>query len=225
VALSNVDGPDTAFGNITLEAPLAAGGSIEILLIGTWTSGQQTSTATASGEFTDSDSETRTDTDTDSVSYFGADPAISLDKTTNGSDEPIILVGQTVNWEYLVTNTGNVELSDIAVTDNKGVIVSCPSVSLAVGQSMTCTAVGVAAAGDYSNLGTVSGSYGDMVVTASDASSYFGADPRIEIQKTPDTQTVIFGQTADFTIAVKNTGNVSLTSVTVSDPRAPLCDH
>src|SRR5207247_3973805 len=88
---------------------------------------------------------------------------------------------------------------------------------------MTCTASGTAIAGNYNNIGTTSGTYGGTTVTAADPSSYFGANPAIDIQKTPDSQTVVYGQTANFTIVVTNTGNVPLTNVNVSDPLALNC--
>ena len=47
--------------------------------------------------------------------------------------------------------------------------------------------------------------------------------PPIQISKTPDTQTVRSRATVTFTIAVTNTGNELLTSVTVSDTLAPIC--
>ena len=150
-------------------------------------------------------------------------PAISINKTTNGGDGVVIQVGLPVNWSYVVTNTGNVPLTSVSVTDDQGVTVTCPYTDLGVGESMTCTASGTAVVGTYSNIGTANGSYGSTPVTASDPSSYFGADPSIDIQKTPDTQTVIYGQTANFTIVVTNTGNVALTSVAVTDPLAPNC--
>jgi uncharacterized repeat protein (TIGR01451 family) len=49
--------------------------------------------------------------------------------------------------------------------------------------------------------------------------------PSIDIQKTPDTQTVLTGTKASFTITVKNTGDSQLTNVTVSDPNSPGCDQ
>ncbi|MFZ5917451.1 MAG: LamG-like jellyroll fold domain-containing protein [Chloroflexota bacterium] len=47
--------------------------------------------------------------------------------------------------------------------------------------------------------------------------------PNIEIAKTPDTQTIISGAMAAFTIAITNSGDITLTNVTVSDPLAPDC--
>jgi uncharacterized repeat protein (TIGR01451 family) len=48
-------------------------------------------------------------------------------------------------------------------------------------------------------------------------------NPAIEIAKTPDMQAVVSGSTVTFTIAVTNTGDVTLTNVTVSDALAPNC--
>jgi hypothetical protein len=90
-----------------------------------------------------------------------------------------------VTWKYYVTNTGNVTLSSLAVTDNKGVTVTCPKTALAVGESMTCTATGTnttLAGTGYNNTGTVTGSYTDSAghsrtVTDSDASGYYSLNP------------------------------------------------
>ena len=49
---------------------------------------------------------------------------------------------QIVNYTYLVTNTGNVTLTGIALSDdNVGLAVVCPLTSLAPAASMTCTAI------------------------------------------------------------------------------------
>lgn len=161
----------------------------------------------------------------DSSTYFGSSPSVTLDKLTNGSDNPTIPVGSPVVWTYQVTNTGNVPIDTIAVTDNQGVTVTCPMSTLAVGEFMQCSANGTATAGAYSNIGTVVANYLGLQVSASDGSSYFGSAPSVDIQKTPDSQVVTQGATATFTITVTNTGNVPLNSVVISDPLAPACDR
>ena len=57
-------------------------------------------------------------TDTDDSSYFGSDPAINIDKVTNGDDGLFIHVGDAITWTYTVTNTGNVPLSGVWVDDD-----------------------------------------------------------------------------------------------------------
>lgn len=115
------------------------------------------------------------------LDYHNAQPAIDIEKTTNGHDAddvpgPFILVGDTVTWEYLVTNTGNVTLSGIILTDDQVGEAVCPGTELEVGASMTCSASGTAVAGQYANVGTVTANPpgGLAVVTDSDPSHYFG---------------------------------------------------
>jgi hypothetical protein len=134
--------------------------------------------------------------DSDPSHYLGVippAPAIDIEKATNGEDAdeptgPEILVGDPVEWEYVVTNTGDVDLTDVTVTDDQlGAI--CGVSFLAVGDSFTCTVSGVAEAGQYANLGTVVGHYGDVEVSDSDPSHYFGVEPEppcIGLTKTID---------------------------------------
>jgi hypothetical protein len=110
-------------------------------------------------------------------------PAIDIKKSTNGEDAdnapgPTIVVGSTVTWQYVVTNTGTIQLTNVTVVDDKGVAVTCPAKTLAAGQSMTCSGAGVAVAGQYSNLGTVTADSTGGAVTDSDASHYFGQAPQ-----------------------------------------------
>ena len=111
---------------------------------------------------------------------------VRIKKSTNGEDAdsapgPRLAVGSAVSWTYVVTNTGQVPLTSVAVTDDRGVPVSCPATTLAVGESMTCTGSGVATAGQYRNVGTVTANSSAGAVTNSDASHYFG-----ELPTTPD---------------------------------------
>ena len=107
-------------------------------------------------------------------------PSIDIIKYTNGEDAntptgPEIQVGNPVAWTYLVTNNGNVALSEVAVTDDRGVAVTCPKTTLAVGENMTCTANGTATEGQYANIGTVTGrSPTGQQVTDNDPSHYIG---------------------------------------------------
>ena len=79
-------------------------------------------------------------------------PGIDIEKATNGvdaddpnaGDAPQVATGNTVNWTYKVTNTGDVRLDPVVVTDDQGVPVSCPLTALDPAQMMTCTASGPA---------------------------------------------------------------------------------
>jgi hypothetical protein len=171
--------------------------------------------------------------DTDPSHYFGSEPGLVLDKSTNGQDADqapgvYIAVGDPVTWTYAVTNSGNVRLTDVAVTDDQGLAVSCPLTALAAGQDMVCQATGLAEDGQHSNLGSVVGTPpGGDVVTASDASHYFGSEAAIAIEKrtnghganvTPG-PLIAAGEPVTWTYIVTNTGTVPLSDVDVVDSR------
>ena len=71
---------------------------------------------------------------------------LTIVKTSNqdvGSNPPASLPnGTSVNWSYTVTNTGATVLTGLGVVDDKGVTVTCPSTTLAVGAQMVCTGTG-----------------------------------------------------------------------------------
>ena len=74
-----------------------------------------------------------------------------------------------------VANPGNVTLTEIAVTDDQGLDVSCPATSLAAGETMTCTAYGPVQLGQYANIGTVIATpLVGAALEASDPSHYLG---------------------------------------------------
>ena len=74
-------------------------------------------------------------------------PGLSLTKTeAPSSPNPITKAGQSVTYDFAVTNTGNTTLYNLAITDAQSVPgetldapISCPATSLAAGASVTCT--------------------------------------------------------------------------------------
>ena len=109
-----------------------------------------------------------------------SNPAIDVEKFTNGFDAdvapgPYVSAGETVKWEYVVKNKGDVALSGIKVTDDKVSSVSCPKTSLQPGESITCSASGSAISGQYVNTGSVVGYAGSVKVSDSDKSHYYGS--------------------------------------------------
>jgi len=131
--------------------------------------------------------------------------AVDIEKYTNGVDAdeptgPAIAPGDPVEWTYVVTNTGSIDLFDIIVTDDRvpaseidcGDGTNVVAGPLAMGEQVTCEAHGVAHAGQYANLGSVSGrgplavdENGDPLppeqqdprVTDEDWSHYYGGTP------------------------------------------------
>jgi hypothetical protein len=169
-------------------------------------------------------------TASDPSHYFGAMPAIAIKKFTNGKDAnnapgPSIPVGDAVTWEYIVTNAGNVRLTNIAVTDDKRGDI-CTIAELAAGASATCTDSGVAAEGPYANIGTATANYNNTTVTASDSSHYFGFRSAYSFQKSingqdadtlADAVHVNVNESLTILYAVTNTGNIPLVWAGLTD--------
>ncbi len=123
---------------------------------------------------------------------------------------------------HTISTTGGSTLNSIVLTDNLLGTITCPGSTLAPGTSMECTATGMAIAGQYENLGTVVAQPpgGLPSVTDDDLSHYFGAEPNMTITATTaglDGRIILVGQTAAITYLVKNTGNVPLGNITVTD--------
>ncbi len=167
--------------------------------------------------------------------FTNGQPSISLAKTAgaitdvdgNGPD-----AGDTIAYSFLVTNTGQVPLTGVGVTDPKIGAVSCPSTTLAIGASITCTGTYTLTqadvnAGVVNNTATASGTppTGPAVTGNGSATKAIPANPVVTINKTHGAITDVDGNGQDvgdtvlYSFLVTNTGNVTLTSVGVTDPK------
>ena len=157
---------------------------------------------------------------------------IHLEKYTNGilvdepSKIPYIKVGDKVTWTYKVYNDSTkVTIKNIKVTDDKEGSIDCPQSSLEPGASMECTKTGVAKEGAYKNMGTVTGEAPDKNVTDEYPSNYYGAVAKIDIEKYTNGsdsdnapgKTLYIGKQVTWKYVVKNTGNIPLENVKVTD--------
>jgi uncharacterized repeat protein (TIGR01451 family) len=172
------------------------------------------------------------------------DPSVDIEKSTNGVDAddppgPFIPITDpdgnptVINWTYDVTNTGNVTLSGIDVTDDQGVDVSCPNDTLGPGASMTCTATGTAQSGQYANLGTVTGTDPfDTEVSDEDPSHYVGVSPGIDVEKSTNGLDadlapgpfIPVGDPVNWTYVITNTGDTNLVNVVLDDDQLGTID-
>ena len=168
-------------------------------------------------------------------------PRVSVIKTgdaSNGNTPPLAL-GETISYSYLVTNTGNVTLTSVAVDDPTLGAVTCPTPpapGLGIGQAITCTADAThtvtsadiargfvtdtaTATGEGDTGGTSPPSAPSTVVIEAEP-----AAPRVAIHKlglvNPLSHQLAaqLGDTVGYAYLVTNIGNVDLTSVAVSDP-------
>ncbi len=156
-------------------------------------------------------------------------PALTVDKaagTPSGTT-----AGSTIDYTFLVTNTGNVTITGIAVNDPQlDAAAVCPVTTLAPGASTTCTGTHTITqaevdAGVVNNSATTSGTppVGGPTTSPPDTTSTpITAGPVLTINKTAGTPTYsVVGQVIDYEYVVTNTGNVTVTSINVGDDRIP----
>ncbi len=229
-ALSSVNVVDDRGVVVTCpKTALQPGESMTCTAGGTAVAGQYCNVGTASGSAEGENAQA-----SDPACYTGVVPRITIEKRVNGEDAdlppgPVVLKGTAVTWTYLVTNTGDTALTNIRVTDDKGVAVSCPKTTLQPAESMTCTGSGTATQGQYCNLGMATGTpaTGPPAVTATDPACHLGVWPEIKIEKltngedadTPTGPTIAVGDPVLWTYVVTNTGDMQLSSVQVIDSR------
>ena len=174
----------------------------------------------------------------------------------NGDDAqvvtgPDVAKGQAVTWTYDITNTGNTFLSNVTLTDvvtisgesDPAPVCNWAASSdpttvpglLSRGETVTCTASGVAITGQYGNDADVVGTtvlddgvtpvvkvdtVGNPIpatVTDDDPAHYFGVEYDLALAKVADVTSVNQGGTVVWTIRVVNQGNVDSGEYTVTD--------
>ncbi|MEU7524299.1 hypothetical protein AB0A74_01035 [Saccharothrix sp. NPDC042600] len=160
-------------------------------------------------------------------------PAITLVKSANPGS--VSQAGDTVTYSFLISNTGNVTLSSVSVIDTVAapagppLVVNCPSNTLSVGASMTCSAVYVVRQSDVDhgsigNTATATGVAPDGTQVGSppsDAAVSIPATASMAVTKTADPASVgSAGDSITFSVVVTNTGNVTLTGLAVADTLA-----
>ena len=159
------------------------------------------------------------------------DPAIDIEKSTNGVDAdfpvgPVVDMGDSITWEYVITNTGVDTLSNIVVTDNMVGTIVLPNTTLEPGDFMIATNLSTATVyGQYSNLATVDGDFVGIPVTDNDPSHYYVFEPKpaIDIEKHtngydadyPNGPKLAMGATITWEYIVTNIGDVELTNIVV----------
>ena len=173
--------------------------------------------------------------DTATAFVYFPDPAIRIEKSTNGFDAddptgPILDLGDSVTWEYVITNIGVDPLSNIVVTDDKIGVITLPQNTLEPLESMTATVTGtVTEYGQYENLATVVGDFIGIPVTDNDPSHYLAPEPHpaIDIEKhtngfdadNPRGPHLNLNQQVNWKYIVTNTGDVTLTNIVVIDDK------
>ena len=178
-------------------------------------------------------------------------PAIALVKTVdaivNSNGNALTDAGDTIEYRFTVTNTGNVALTNITITDPLVMVSGGPIATLDAGKSDTTTFTASyvitdadVTAGRVTNQATAFGTSpaGTVVSDLSDGEDKAQNDatvtvlantPAIALVKSVSVISDVngngstdAGDVIDYAFAVTNTGNVALANVTVNDPKVTV---
>jgi uncharacterized repeat protein (TIGR01451 family) len=227
VTLTTVHAEDDRLGAIsmvttTLAPGVSTTGTATYVVQESDLPGPLTNTAVVTGSAAPAFAAVVTDTDSASVGLtFNA--AIEIAKTP---DSQTAVSAAPVTFTITITNAGDVTLSPITVTDVLAPDCERTIPALAAGNRASYTCTTTAGPNDFTNTAIVTGMLpGGDAVTGSDTAFVDVLQPAIEIAKMPDSQAVISGGAAAFTIAITNTGEVTLTDVAVSDALVSDCSR
>ena len=173
---------------------------------------------------------TSTPTSTEATLTLDKQAGTPVDTDSNGRVDS----GDTISYAFVLTNTGAVTVTDLAVDDPKTGPVNCPVTTLAPGATTTCTADYVITqadvdAGTVDNTATATavGPDGRQLEPVTDATSTLTSnvatltlDKRagqpVDVDRSGR---VDAGDTIAYRFTVTNTGARTLTDVTVDDPK------
>jgi len=153
--------------------------------------------------------------------------AMNIDKIVTSSG-PYAL-GDSMTYDIVVSNIGNTPLSGVSVSDpGTGVVlgacVPAQPANLAVGASMTCAATHLVTQADID-----SGSYSNTAYADSNETSPINDTAVVPITQTPGLSVFkqetssgpyVLNDTINYEISVLNSGNQTLSGVSVTDPGA-----
>lgn len=146
-------------------------------------------------------------------------PAVVVTKSV---DRAVVRQGDTVTFTIDVRNTGDAPLTGVVVKDD---VASCGKEigDLAVGQDNHYSCMTVAGPLGASSVATATGlDETQRTVAASGSAGFTVIHPGISVMVTVGGPYQP-GDTVTFTVSVRNTGDVPLTDVVVTDPIAPDC--
>ncbi len=134
-------------------------------------------------------------------------------------------VGDKLTYTYTVTNTGNVTLKGLSLSDDKIGAITPAKTSLASGETTTATGTYTVLEGDLpgplTNIVTVAAtdSQNQPVTTTATATVTLSYVASMSVTKVPSSTTAGVGEQVTYTYTVRNTGNVTLSGLTLSDDK------
>jgi len=187
-----------------------------------------------------------TDEDTPKEPVTVTNPNLQVTKELPADAPKSVKVGDTITWNIVVTNTGDVTLENIKLTDTVTLTAEDGTTQTATatltGDAITDNTIASLVPGEAHAV-TVIATYEvkaddagkkitNAVIAGNDDTEAEGEEdepvtvknPGLTVTKTPNTTSAAAGETITWTIVVENTGNVKLTDITVTDTLSGTAD-
>ena len=181
--------------------------------------GQIDNTVTAAG--TDPKKQPVTASDDAAVTTEEAAAELTVEKSADPASNAVI--GGEIQYTAVITNSGNVTVSAIELEDSL-VTLTEAAFDLAPGESKTVTysykvTQADADAGSVPNTITATGvdPKKEEVTASDDVTVTIEIEPGMTLTKTADAESYQIGDTVNYTIVVENTGNVTISGISVED--------
>lgn len=153
------------------------------------------------------------------IVFDGAAPGLDWKRTINPT---MAREGQTVNVIYELTNTGNVALENLKITENKNISSKAQTIdTLKVGESKQITFEKTMGTKNLTSSGKItyrsSNSNKTQTITVDAATIAFG-EASLSASLESSAKGVSIGETVKLTLKLKNSGNIDYNNMTVTDP-------
>ncbi len=215
---------DDKLGAITLNTALlapgaTATGSATHTIVETDLPGPLTNIATARATDSQNKPVTATATATVTLTYRSSMSVAKVASSTTAR------VGDSITYTYTVNNTGSITINKLSLSDDKLGAVATDKTTLAPGENTIGTITYTVLEGDLpgplTNIVTVTATNSlnqplTATATATVALTYTAS---LNVAKVPSSTTAAVGSQVTYTYTVRNTGNVTLTGLTLSDDK------
>ena len=164
--------------------------------------------------------------DSSATLTIAANPQLNLTKKGKTADN--VKAGDKVAYTFTVVNSGNVTIKGVTINDPKIANVTCQASELAADASTTCSGEYTLTqadidAGKVDNTASVSGKDpkgNDTKPAESTVTVELKQQPKLELEKKADkTEVAKADESVAYTFTVKNTGNVTVKTITIDDKK------
>ncbi|MGG7507487.1 DUF7507 domain-containing protein [Plantibacter sp. YIM 135249] len=154
-------------------------------------------------------------------------PALDLVKqvTVHPGPPPVYGIGDTIPYEFVATNSGGGPLTDLTIADPLVASISCPTTTLGVGESVTCTGEYLVTTADVARgyvvntaIATGTSPGGAVNSPPSEVTTPLGSPVSLSLQKhVDDSAPYTTGDTVLYEYIVSNESPTTVTDIAVVD--------